>query len=293
MNGLEVGTTFTQPLGKTRLRGGFDLNKWTQRNKIQLSQGVFHCDRILLLRIDMRVAKWFSVGVLLAAGFPATASSIASVSASLGSNTCSQSAPDAAHCNLSGTASAPGNVEATASASPDLGLVDLDLYVQGANANAFAGINDSNFLRVNGVTGSGSIQANFYGYDGTYINVPGAGSISPVSVTVGSFSTTFTMHRVSTDNTYPVIAPIDFGVLTPFTVSLTGTVSSTAYDSVYANSGFVNLFAPTFTVFDANGNVLPNASVEFYIPEPATSVFVALGMVALSLLLVGRARRQI
>jgi hypothetical protein len=60
-----------------------------------------------------------------------------------------------------------------------------------------------------------------------------------------------------------------------------GAASSTAYKGDYIyDRALATVSSPTFTVFDANGKALPSASIEF-IPEPATWLFVALGLIAL------------
>jgi hypothetical protein len=223
------------------------------------------------------MTKFLSACILFAAaGFPVSASSIASVSASLGSNTCSQSLPGSASCDVFGTANSPGGAYGMSLAPvlwgrfPFFSDIEVNIRAYGANANASASSSYSDQFRVTGVSGSGSILLAFSGFQIFTLALPGTSSVSPFSVSISSFSTAVTLPVNITHQLFFVTAPINFGTLTSFNVSLTATASSTAYSGAYVyNGGIAAISSPAFTVLDANGNIIPNASVEF-IPEPAT-----------------------
>ena len=244
----------------------------------------------------MTVTKSFLSGVLFACalGSPASATSLASVSASVGATTCSRSDPNSAACNVSvpvGLQTASASAAATATwALNGSGTLEATARGFGSNTIGVANVSFSNPLIVTGVTGSGSLQIVFSGFQMNIINIPGGASVSPVGVSLGSFSTSAALPN-GAPQTFSVTAPITFNSATPFSVAFVASATGTFFNNgTFAmNDADGILQFPTFAVTDSGGNVLRSASVQF-VPEPATWFFVVLGLVALPL--VQRTRKQ-
>ena len=222
--------------------------------------------------------------LIAAAGFPASASSLASVSASVGSTTCSQSDPNLASCNVSvpvGSQTATASGFATATWANRSGRLETTTNGFGPNTSASASVNFTNSLIVTGVTGSGEIQLTFSGFQMNIVNSVNGAFVSPVGIQVGSFVDTAVLPNGS-PQTFSVTAPITFDSPTVFAVAFEAFAEGTFFNNgtFAVNNADGILQFPTFVVTDANGNILRNASVQF-VPEPATWFFVVAGLVTL------------
>ena len=245
----------------------------------------------------MTVTKSLLSGVFLACalGFPVSATSLASVSASVGATTCSQANPNSATCNVSvpvGSQTASASAVATATwALNGSGTLEATAQGFGSNTIGVANVSFSNPLIVTGVTGSGTLQIVFSGFHMNILNIPGGASVSPVLVSLGGSSTSTVLPNGS-PQTFSVTAPITFNSATPFSVAFAANATGTFFNNgTFAMNDADGLLQfPTFVVTDSSGNVLRGASVQF-VPEPATWFSVVLGLTAL--LLIQRVRKQL
>ena len=243
----------------------------------------------------MTVTRSFLSGVLfaLALGLPASASSLASVSGSVGATTCSRSDPNSAICNININVYDEANsIYAVATATWALngsGTLEAQVRSYGSTSSGLADVSFSNPLIVTGTAGSGTLQIVFSGSQTESTFYPG--TVSPVGVSLGSFSTNATLPN-GTTQTFSVTAPITFNAPTLFSVAF-GASASGGYgndSAMFPSYADGILRFPTFVATDASGNVLRSASVQF-VPEPATWFFVVLGLVALPI--VHRVRKQL
>jgi hypothetical protein len=238
-------------------------------------------------------------GVLigLAAGFTASADSIASVSGAVGDTTCSQSNANSATCLISKPIYDEAHTlsaNATATWAPnESGTLEAQVRTAGTDASGSANVSFSDLLTVTGAAGSGTLQIFFSGSQ-TIVHrsgIPGQASVSQFGMSLGSFSTSVALPNAP--QTFSVTAPILFGSPTSFNVAF-GAAASGGFvndSAVFFSSADGMLRFPTFVVSDANGNVLPNASVQFASPEPGTWSLIALGLTALPIVRRGRKQR--
>lgn len=246
----------------------------------------------------MTVAKSFLSGFLfvLALGFPASATSLVSVSATVNDTICNQSNPNSAICDIS-VPIVPGYLDAVRSeatatwALNGSGTLEAQVRSYGSTtrtgASGTADVSFSNLLIVTGATGSGTLQILFSGYQasGVVPGDPGQAAVSPVGVSLGSFSTSAALPHGFQPQAFSVTAPLTFNSPTLFSVAF-GANASGGFGSDccnYASRADGILQFPTFVVTDSSGNVLRNASVQF-VPEPATWFFVVLGLALLPLM---------
>lgn len=235
----------------------------------------------------MTMAKSLLPCILAASCFPVWAGSIASVSASADSATCSRSGPASATCSVSFPV---GSQTASATDTWPSGRLEATADGFGPNTSALANLVFSSSLIVTGVTGSGDLQIVFSGFQMNTLNSPGRASVSPVDVHLGSFSSNATLPNGS-PGTFSVVGPITFDSATPFTVAFQANAAGTFFhDGTFAlNDADGILEFPTFVVSDTSGKVIPGASVSF-VPEPASWLSAALGFLALPVAF--RARKQ-
>ncbi len=224
--------------------------------------------------------------MLAAVSFPVWAGSMASVSASADSATCSQSGLTSAACSVSfpvGSQTESAAASATDTWAP--GRLEATADGFGPNTNALANVAFSNSLIVTGASGSGDLQIIFSGFQMNTLNSPGGASVSPVGVSLGSFSRSAALPNGSPGN-FSVVAPVTFDSATLFSVAFQANAAGTFFhDGTFArNSADGILNFPTFVVTDSSGKVIPGASVQF-VPEPTSWFFVALGLLALPLAL--------
>lgn len=218
------------------------------------------------------------------ASFPVSASSLASVSASAGSTSCSQSDPNTASCGVTvpvGSQTATASALANATWANGSGTLEATAFGSGLGTTAFASVNFSTPLIVTGVTGSGNVQIVFSGFQMNIVNNPGTASVSSLAITVGGASSTATLPNGAPQN-FSVTVPVVFASPTAFSIAFSATASGTIFQggipAMNDADGIIRF--PTFVVTDANGNVLSNASVQF-VPEPASWLFIALGLTAM------------
>ncbi len=208
----------------------------------------------------------------------ALGSSITSVTTAAGTNACSQTGSDTASCTS--TTSGPNGPEtssalAAATWLSPTGSLEAITHANGPLAKASASVSFSAFLIVTGVTGSGNLDVQFSGFQDTSGgNQPG--TVSPVSIMIGTSSQSVTLAN-GAPAPFTATAPVNFGVLIPFTVSFT----DSAAGSMFNNGTYISedadalLLAPTFVVTNSSGGVLPGASVQVA-PEPGTlALFIA------------------
>ena len=228
---------------------------------------------------------WSCVLLIAVVGFPASASSMVGVTAMAGTHGCAQFSVSSASCNVSspvGSQTASASAAATATWQPTgSGILEATVNGFGSNTYASADASFSYSIVVTGSTGSGHLQMVFSGFQMNILNTPDGATVFPVNIGVGHFLTSVTLPN-GAPQTFSLTAPITFGELNLFNVSLDAIANGTFFhDGTFAlNSADGIIQFPTFVVTDANGAVLSNASVQF-VPEPATWFFVALGLAAL------------
>lgn len=202
------------------------------------------------------------------------ASSIRSVSATAGSNSCSQAGTTTAGCNvsLSGNPNGPATASGLAIATWDTpgGRLEATSDGFGPSTSATASVSYSNMLIVTGASGSGDLVIQFDGFQNTLSSAPGTASVSPRSVTLGANSTSLTFPL--SPGSYSATLPVSFGVFGSLTVSFLrfGERNHVSRRHVRDREcGRGSFSFSTFVVTDANGAPISGASVGF-IPEPAT-----------------------
>ncbi len=232
----------------------------------------------------MTVTKLFAPCLLALMGLPAFASSVTSASASAGVSSCSQSGSNSAICSASvSVGSQTATASASATATWPSGRLEATADGFGTNTNALAGVMFSNPLIVTGATGSGNLEVIFSGFQTVILNSVGGASVSPLSVTVGSLSTTFTLPN-GAPGTFFATEPVSFGTPIPFSAAFQAMASGTFFhDGSFArNDADGILVFPTFVVTDSTGKVIPGASVMFT-PEPASWLLAVVGLLWLAM----------
>ncbi len=227
------------------------------------------------------------------AAFPALADPLSSAFASAGSETCSQFGSSSANCQVTapaGSQLAAASAAATATWALDgSGILEATARGFGSNTSGTADVSYSHGLAVTGVSGAGYLQIDFTGFQMELLNSFDGASVSPLTVKVGSYTASATLPSNAPQG-FTAVTPITFGSPTSFTVAF-GAVASGTFShngSFAANDADGLLQFPAFVVTDSSGKVLTGTSVEF-VPEPASWLFVGLGLCAVML---GLARKQ-
>ena len=221
------------------------------------------------------------VYLAICAALPALGASTATVSATAGPNSCSQSNPFVVNCSVnqagvSQTATASGVANATW--APDgTGFLEATANDFGPNTTSFASVFWSLPLMVTGASGSGNLQVTFNGFQMNITTTPGSASVTPGVFTLGAFTTNLTLPNGGPAN-FSATAPITFNSLTTFSFAFQATASGTFFNNgTYAFDGADGkVLFPTFLVTNASGAVIPGATVQFA-PEPASCLLALLG----------------
>jgi hypothetical protein len=220
-----------------------------------------------------RVTKLFRFSFLLVFGpwNAAIASYVTSATATLGSNVCNNAGTISATCMFS--AVVPGGTESVIASGlagpggPPGRFLESDVVATGpASGTAFSSY--TGFLIVTGASGSGTLTAQFTGF----ADVENGASPVNVQVMIGGTTSSQTLSPLP-GTTYNFTAPVTFGVLIPFSVSIadaaTGIVFHDGTFGTQIADGILQS-APAFSVPGANVNV---------VPEPASGLLVLFGAV--------------
>jgi hypothetical protein len=225
------------------------------------------------------------VAALAPLGYQAHATTISTATAVFGgSTTCNQSDPALASCSQTLGFDTVGS-SGTSNISTASGLLDVIVnasHSAGGFNNSPSGTASALFnevLIVTGGTGSGTLVANFSGFD----SVAGNGTLPPsptLSLQLGSTNTTYTPGLVNAPFSFST--SFTFGTLIAFDASIS---ASAAAPFLMANAasnsdveGKVNFTG--FTILGVNGQPIPGTVV--FTPEPSLSILVGMILLAAS-----------
>jgi hypothetical protein len=195
----------------------------------------------------------------------AVASYVTSATATLGSNVCNNGGTISAICTFSMGGQTVVAEGLAGPGAPSGRFLESDAVATGAaSGTAFSSF--SGFLIVTGASGSGTLTAQFTGF----ADVENGASPVSLQVTIGGTTSSQTLSPFP-GTMYNFTAPVTFGVLIPFSVSMADSATGIVFhDGTFGTEiadGILQSF-PTLTVPGATVNV---------VPEPASGLLVVLG----------------